>query len=277
MCDICPSQLLPGAVLILLRARAWWPRPGLSRLVPCPPLGSVWCSWGFWMWLMFLLCFLTSKHLKEWEGCTAADCRGTFIAWRWGYLKLLRPCRSRCWRVPVWEKAGGWCGEKEAKWGEDCPYHLLGLSQDKPFSTLHLGLCQREPAVLSPEDLEMSWCFSKVDAHGLGFTGGSELACRLDEGMTGQPEEHHISLILSYVSVILSHHQRATSRRLPRNGTVTPILIDLGMSERPAFGWSPEAILLSSKCSVSARNAVKGEILFLPIPGWPSCCSPGIP
>lgn len=158
-------------------------RPGLSGLVPSPPLGSMWCSWGFWTWLMFLLCFLTSEHLKE---CIATDYRGTFVAWSWGYLMLLRPCRSRCCRVPVWEKAGGWCGEKEAKPGVDCPYHLLRMSWDELFPTLHLGFCRREPAVLSPEDLEMNWWFSKVDAHGLGVTGESELACRLDEGMAGQ-------------------------------------------------------------------------------------------
>lgn len=66
--------------------------------------------------------------------------------------------------VPVWDSAGGRCGVKEGKSDADCPYHLLRPSWCSP----HLGLFQRELAAPSQKNLEMNWCFSRVDEQGTG-------------------------------------------------------------------------------------------------------------
>lgn len=59
-CDIYSSQLVPVVVCTLHRAKAWWPYAGHRELVhDCPP-NSMQCSWN-WTWLIFLLCFLSSK------------------------------------------------------------------------------------------------------------------------------------------------------------------------------------------------------------------------
>lgn len=140
----------------------------------------------------------------------------------------LRPRRNWCLGVSVWDSAGGWSGLKEASPRADYPYHLLRLS--RMSHSLHCSWdCQRKPAVPYPEEKQMNWCFSGVDAQWLEVMEVAELAHRLDEGLTAQTEHHPISPILSYVSVTLSHYQRARSRKLPGNSTVTPVLTDLGM------------------------------------------------
>lgn len=177
-------------------------------------------------------------------------------------------CVGQCWRMEWTEGSQSW---------SKLPIPPSQAIQDEPFSPLHMGLCQRKPAVLYPEEKQMNWCFSAVTAQWLGVMEVAELVHRLDEEPAAQPEHHPISLILSYVSVILSDCQRTRSRKLPGNSIVTPILTDLGMWEKPAFGWGPEEFYTALSAAYSHGTLLEGELLLLPVPVWPSCCTPSIP
>lgn len=186
-----------------------------------------------WTWLMFLLCFLSSKRRNK---RTTLHLRAvTLIAWSWGYPRLLctKPCGWGHAETGAWGCLCGTVLEDGVGWRKPVPEQITHTtSSDCPgwaiLSTAP-GTVRGNQLSHTQRKSKWIWCFSGVDTQWLEVMEVAELAHRLDEGLTAQTEHHPISPILSYVSVTLSHYQRARSRKLPGNSTVTPVLTDLGM------------------------------------------------
>jgi len=234
-----------------------------------------------WTWLMFLLCFLSSKRRNK---RTTLHLRAvTLIAWSWGYPRLLctKPCGWGHAETGAWGCLWGTVLEDGVGWRKPVPEQITHTtSSDCPgwaiLSTAP-GTVRGNQLSHTQRKSKWIWCFSGVDTQWLEVMEVAELAHRLDEGLTAQTEHHPISPILSYVSVTLSHYQRARSRKLPGNSTVTPVLTDLGMWEKPEFGWGPEEFYTALSAAYPHGTLPEGEVLLLPIPGWPSCCASVIP